>query len=292
MFKKSKLSVGLTAFLDVLGFGAELENVTTSADIEALLQAVSLIRKAFDYKPDDPDVRAMQKAFGKAVLAFSDSVIVNVPVASEMTRLEGSFDGLMSELHSMAVAQANCVENGLFLRGGVDLDWWYRDGSVLASKGLAVAYALEGESCVPVIAISENLRKFLSGHAGRTAYSKSSDPFPGLIRHYSGVVHGKAIDIQFLDYLSTFAREIDWTPSLANRNHLLTLPSDDRDKQLELWRQENLAYWFAGHARLVELAHSRAAIPSVAAKYKWLADYHNDIASNWVPGEPSCVCVV
>lgn len=292
MFKKSKLSTGLTAFLDILGFGAEVGRANTVHDLKSILDDISLIRKAFDYKSDDPIVRDLQESFGKSVLAFSDSVIVNVPLSSEMTRSEGHFDGLMSELHSMAVAQAHCVENGLFLRGGVDFDWWYRDGSTLVSKGLAASYALEGASCVPVIAITEKVRNFLGKHLGRTAYSSSSDPFPRLTRHFTGEVYGKHLDIYYLDYLSMFAGEIDWTPSLANRSILLSLPREERSAKQEIWRQENLAYWFAGHARIVELAHSRTNADSVQAKYRWLSDYHNDVASRLVPDEPSCVCVL
>lgn len=292
MFKKSKLSYGLTAFLDVLGFGSQVLMAQDKDDIDSVLESVSLIRDAFEYRPNDSTVRDTQKAYRKSVLAFSDSVIVNVPLASRMTEIQGTFDGLMSELHSMAVAQAKCVENGLFLRGGVDLDWWYRHGETLVSKSLTVAYGLEGSACVPVIAVSERVFKYFSEHHGRSYYAKSADPFPSLVRRFIGDVCGTPVDVHFLDYLSAFAGEIDWTPSKSNRNHLLSLPAEERDAQMEAWRRENLTYWFAGHARMIELANSRTNVSSVQAKYKWLADYHNEVAPNWTDGEDSCVCVV
>jgi hypothetical protein len=43
------------------------------------------------------------------VLAFSDSVMVNVPLESSYTRLQGSFDPIMSELSGMALC--TCVRS-------------------------------------------------------------------------------------------------------------------------------------------------------------------------------------
>ncbi len=292
MVRKSKLSYGLTAFLDILGFGAQVANANSGADLEGLLRSISQIRNAFDHKPKDPSEKEMHYASGKSVLAFSDSVIINVPLASKMTKLAGTFDALMSELHSMALAQAACIEHALFMRGGIDLGWWYRDGTTLVSKSLANAYALEGEASVPVIAVTDRVYEFLAHHIERAAYSEDYDPLPAMIREYRGEVAGKAISIRHLDYLSIFAREVDWTPTLANRNALLSLPIEQRNKQKEAWRLENIRYWFAGHARTVELAHSRINVASIQAKYEWLADYHNEVAPRFTVSDPACVCVV
>lgn len=292
MLKKSKLSYGLTAFIDILGFGAQVASANSGYDLQELLKSISQIRKAFEHKPRNPSAKAIHAAYGKSVLAFSDSVIVNVPLASKMTEIEGTFDALMSELHSMAFAQATCIEHSLFMRGGVDLGWWYRDGTTLVSKSLANAYALESAAVVPVIAVTDQVYDFLANHSERTAYSEEDDPLPSIIREYSGVVAGKAIKIRHLDYLSIFAREVDWTPTVANRNELLSLPLEQRDQQMEAWRLENLRYWFAGHARTIELAHSRGHPASIQAKYEWLAEYHNAVASDYTGADPACVCIL
>ncbi|MCE4556269.1 hypothetical protein [Pelomonas cellulosilytica] len=292
MIKKSKLSFGLTAFLDILGFGAQVATANTQGDLQALLKSIKRIRKAFEHKPRDAAEREIHAAYAKTVLAFSDSVIVNVPLASKMTEVSGTFDAFMSELHSMACAQASCIEHALFLRGGVDLDWWYRDGSTLVSKSLANAYAQEGTACVPVIAVTDRVYEFLAKHQERKAYSTDSDPLPRMIREYTGVVAGKSIHVRFLDYLSIFAREIDWTPTSSNRSFLLGLPEEARDQQMEAWRLENLRYWFAGHARTIEMAHGGTNVPSVQAKYQWLAEYHNAVALVFTQGDPSCICVL
>lgn len=292
MLKKSKLSYGLTAFIDILGFGSQVINANSSYDLEELLKCISQIRKAFEHNPKNPSDKEMHAAYGKSVLAFSDSVIVNVPLASEMTEIGGTFDALMSELHSMAFAQATCIEHALFMRGGVDLNWWYRDGTTLVSKSLANAYALEGAASVPVIAVTDRVYSFLANHSGRAAYSDDYDPLPSMIREYSGVVAGKPITIRHLDYLSIFAREVDWTPTPTNRKALLSLSAEQKDQQMEAWRLENLRYWFAGHARTIEHAHSRGHPASIQAKYEWLAEYHNEVAPRFTNADPACVCVV
>ena len=292
MLKKSKLSYGLTAFIDILGFGSQVASANSGYDLEELLECIGRIRKAFDYKPKNRSKKEIHAAYAKSVLAFSDSVIVNVPLASEMTEIEGTFDALMSELHSMAFAQATCIEHALFMRGGVDLNWWYRDGTTLVSKSLANAYALEGAASVPVIAVTNRVYEFLANHSGRAAYSEDYDPLPTMIREYSGVVAGKDINIRHLDYLSIFAREVDWTPTLANREALRSLSAEQKDHQMEAWRLANLRYWFAGHARTIELAYSQGHPAAIQAKYEWLAEYHNEVAPGFTDDDPACVCVV
>ena len=292
MLKRSKLTYGLTAFLDILGFKAQVEGANSGSDLEGLLESIGRIRKAFEHRPKDPSAKAIHHAFGKSVLAFSDSVIVNVPLVSRMTEIQGTFDALMSELHSMALAQATCIEQALFLRGGADLGWWYRDGTTLVSGSLANAYSLEGAATVPVIALTERLHGFLATHKGREAYSRDYDPLPAMIREFSGSIAGKDIRIRYLDYLSILAREVDWTPTPVYRNALQSLPEEQRDEQKDEWRLENLRYWFAGHARTIELAYSRADVPSIQAKYEWLAGYHNEVAPGFTGSDPACVCVV
>lgn len=174
----------------------------------------------------------------------------------------------------------------------MSLDRWYRDGTTLVSKSLANAYALEGAASVPVIAVTDRVYDFLANHSGRAAYSDDDDPLPTMFREFNGVVAGKTIDIRHLDYLSIFAGEIDWTPTPANREILLSLPSEQRDAQMEAWRLGNLRFWFSGHARTIELGHSRGHPAPIQAKYEWLAKYHNEVAPLYTGADPACVCVL
>ena len=132
--RQKDISIGVTAFLDVLGFADRVLNAQEIADIDPIIKDVRKIQKEFEFKPKDKREKEVQAYLKKTVLAFSDSVIVNVSLQSEVTRREGSFDPLMSELMGMALAQGNCVLSGLFLRGAIDLGWWYRSGNTLISQ--------------------------------------------------------------------------------------------------------------------------------------------------------------
>lgn len=48
------------------------------------------------------------------LLAFSDCIVISVPLRSDLAEHEGTFDVLMSELTSFAWAQGACVLRGIF----------------------------------------------------------------------------------------------------------------------------------------------------------------------------------
>jgi hypothetical protein len=114
---QKSISMGITAFLDVLGFGDRVLNARKISDIDAVVKSVRSIQSEFDYMPKDKLDREVHAIYKKTVLAFSDSVIVNVPLQSDMTEHEGTFDPLMSELSGIAFAQGRCVTSGLFTSG-------------------------------------------------------------------------------------------------------------------------------------------------------------------------------
>jgi hypothetical protein len=149
---QKNIYIGITAFLDVLGFGDRVLKADKIADIDAIAKDIRKIQTEFEFKPKDKFIKKAHSYYKKTVLAFSDSVIVNVSLQSQMTMIQGTFDPLMSELVDMALAQSQCVNSGLFLRGGVDIGWWYRRGSTLISKSLVGAYKWEKRANVPMIA--------------------------------------------------------------------------------------------------------------------------------------------
>ena len=275
---RKNISLGVTAFLDILGFGDRVLTATSVKDVDHIAKDVRRIQEEFDYKPKDPAIREIHGHYKKTVLAFSDSVIVNVPLQSEMTELEGTFDSLMSELSSMAFAQARCVNQGLFLRGGVDLGWWYRRGSTLVSQSMARAYKAEGAADVPVIALTDDLYQFFSGHTARQHYSDDIEPVRRLLRQYSASGPRGQVTYWYLDYISTFAESIDWITSKAHHREYLIADPDKKEEVMEKGYKKNLDSWFAHHARAVENAHARASSEKVKQKYVWLAAYHNEIA--------------
>ena len=131
-----------------MGFGNRLAAAKTVSDIESIERDINLIQAEFDFNATDELTRDVISSCKKTILAFSDSVIVNIPLESEATAYSGTFDLVMGELTGFAYAQGSCVLKNLFLRGGLDLGWWYHKESTLISQSMARA-SLERRRRVP-----------------------------------------------------------------------------------------------------------------------------------------------
>jgi hypothetical protein len=286
---RKNVSFGITAFLDILGFGERVLRSKKISDIDDIVKNVRKIQAEFDFAPSDGTVREVHKYYKKTVLSFSDSVVVNVPLESDMTESQGTFDALMSEISGMAFAQGQCVTKGLFLRGGIDLGWWYRRGSTLVSQSLARAYKTEGTANVPVIALTADLYKFLSKHPHRGFYAEDIDPIRKSLRRYRADGPSGKVAFWYLDYISIYADSIDWITSRKQHQAYLAAAPNDKQQIMDDGYRKNLEAWFSRHARNIEQAHKRAGSESVRAKYVWLASYHNEVAPRYVKS-PTSVC--
>jgi hypothetical protein len=79
---RAHLSGGITAFLDILGFSGRILAAKTNKDVEGLIADIESIQRAFEFKSKDKYVKEAQAGFRKTVLAFSDSVVVNLALQS------------------------------------------------------------------------------------------------------------------------------------------------------------------------------------------------------------------
>jgi len=275
------ISHGMTAFLDILGFGNRVLKAGSATDLAPIIEDVRRIHRAFEFTDRDELTNRAHAITNKTVLAFSDSVIVNIPLESDITRTQGTFDAFMGELLDLALSQCLCIEEGLFLRGGLDLGWWHRDGDILVSQGLARAYRMEGIANVPVIALTDDLFRYLSEHRDRLNYASDIDPMRSMLRKYEGSdANGDRLEFWFVDYITIVVRNLAWQPS-ARRQEYLDASPERRDEMHRLGDAAIRKSWFAKHARTIEQAHGRAGSSRVAAKFAWLAAYHNDIAQEF-----------
>lgn len=274
------VSRGMTAFLDILGFGNRVLTATSAEDLAPIIDDVRRIQRAFEFSERDELTNRAHAITKKTVLAFSDSVIVNIPLESSITRTQGTFDAFMGELLDLALSQCECIEDGLFLRGGLDLGWWHRDGDVLVSQGLARAYRMEGRANVPVIALTDDLYKYLSEHQDRGNYAEDIEPMGSLLRKYEGHDNnGERVEFWFIDYITILIRNLDWNPG-AQRQEYLAASDEAKDEMRRVGSAAMRRSWFAKHARTIERAHGKAGSRSVEAKYVWLAAYHNEITES------------
>lgn len=270
---RRNLKNGIFAFIDLLGFSDRVQRIKTDEDLRKLDDEVVFVQREFEHKSSDDFVRKSQRIVGKRVLAFSDCVVISVPLHSDLTKLQGTFDVLMSELTSFAIAQGDCVQRGIFLRGGVDLGYWFHRKDTLISPAMVNAYGLEHEACVPMIAITPALCKYLSKHSDRGYYNKDIEPFSKVFKLYRELPNGQTH--WFINYLRICLESVEPVIVGEDRERYLSADADGRDRmRTELW-QSACYEWALSHGQIIAEAHAKATVASVRLKYEWLASYHN-----------------
>jgi hypothetical protein len=281
-----KTSAGVTAFIDILGFGRKVLSADTEDDIHAIRKSVELIRRSFDHNSSDDLTRSSQQLLGSTVLAFSDSIIVNVPLVSDATKYSGTFDTLMSEISNFACAQGSCVLNGIFLRGGVDLGWWHQDGEIVISQSLTRAYKQEGECCFPMISVTKELLQFLQEHRDRRCYADEIEP----VRNSFSKTTVGTTEFTYIDYIRLCLEALDWRTGNEQIDAYRSAPPEQKDSIRNDGYRHNVDAWLIEHAGQIAKAH-KASSGKVRDKYVWLASYHNEAAKQYSKNT-LCSCVL
>jgi hypothetical protein len=284
-------SFGVCAFIDLLGFSEEVLNAKSLDDIQAIRDRLERVREQFDFAAEGTtlDVQIM---YSKDVLAFSDSIIAYFPLSSKVMALQGDFDPVFSELAGFALAQGmGVVDRGDFVRGGIELGWWYRQGPTLISEALVEAYRLESRVDVPVLAIGQSLFAHVTAHKHRDFYAAEVDPVETSFRLYEGIYKGKQTTFYYLDYIRVCIESLDaWDTPQRHAAYLATPSGDARQAILDEGYASNIEQWFILHAARVVKAHSEAS-DTAKSKYVWLAAYHNEKRGHYMMGG-SGVCVL
>jgi hypothetical protein len=281
----SNVSLSMVGFFDILGFSAKVEKVQSETELIEIAGTVESIRKHFEFRSKDKNVRELHQILGKQVLAFSDCVVTAVSVQTEFVRHEGIFDTFGSQIVDIAYSQVRCIWDGYFLRGGVDIGYWYYDKGLLVSPALIAAYKEERDRAIyPVISISPRLYKLLRDDPGRKFYSKDADPFTD---EFSAFTHPEKGRVHFINYLRLTAASLDWDPDRATREAYMAAPpdSDERGRIMDEGYRRNLTGFFQRHKELIESEHEAAAHERVKLKYRFLANYHNKELKRFVPKE-------
>lgn len=275
---KDDLNYGLLAFIDLLVFSDQVKRIETENDLKILDAKISLVQDEFEHNMRDEIVRQSHGILGKKVLAFSDCIIISVPMLSDLARVHGTFDVWMGELSSFALAQGACVLSDIFVRGGIDLGFWFHRQDRLISPALVNAYELERDACVPMIAVTSDLIKYLRDCPERGFYAQTSDPLSKVLIEYKGLPNGQSA--WFINYLRICLEAVEPVFSKKDQEQIRSMDADMRDSlRTEAWLNACRA-WATQHGRAITKAYSNAGLEKVRAKYRWLADYHNaEVAS-------------
>lgn len=269
----------VSAFVDILGFADKTLAVESEDDLISLERNVRFVQEAFEHNSKERGIKESHAIYRKSVLAFSDCVVINLPLRSAITETQGTFDPIMSELVSLAWAQCTCVFEGIFLRGGISFGWWYRSGARLVSSSLVHAYKREQSAGMPVFAITPELFSYLCKHKDRSFYAEDIDP---IRTTFESFIHPKSEEkVYFLDYLSIWLGSVDWQTSRKDYEEYLTTIPELRQEIMDRGRERNVQKSLVFHKDAIEKALKAVTNDSVKEKYKWLAAYHNKIAKRY-----------
>ncbi|MGZ8256452.1 MAG: hypothetical protein ACXW1C_01470 [Gallionella sp.] len=253
---EAEISHGVTAFIDVLGFSAQVKQAKTKAELQSIIKKINTIQSEFEHDPQKQNVIDNQKISGRKVIAFSDSIIIHISDNSETISHSGFFDTLMMEFVSLGFQQALCVFQNIFIRGALDVGWFHYDSSVLISDALVNAAALEKRAEVPVIAICKKLYGKLSTDPIRKTYAPEIEPLKNMFRQYTPE-NKDTCPFFYLDYMNICLNNID----------------DGHYK------------WLLDHAKIITYQLNSHIDKKILKKYEWLAMYHNEVAKEWTKDE-------
>lgn len=284
---ESEVIRSFTAFIDILGFSEKISRASSIEDIKKIEKVIGFVQRQFEHSPMDSLTIEDHKLYSKQVLAFSDCIVVNLPYVSEITKLDGTYDPILSELCRLAYAQGACVLSGVFLRGGVDIGWWYQQGSTLISSGLNKAYKLERKVRYPVLALTDDLYNFFCKHPHNKFYSKGSNPLKSELRRYK---RGK-VEFVHIDYIRICLSGIGWQRSRAQLAKYKRANPEERDKIVEKGYRDNTDAWLKKHSSQIRKAFNACRTEKVRGKYRWLARYHNSVAKN-ISNNKNVLCIL
>lgn len=282
MIQEDEISAGITGFIDILGFGNKVLNSNTLEDINSVANEIKKVQEEFEY--NDPERDAMDSDLPrKTVLAFSDCVVINIPLESESTVYTGTFDGYMFEFVRIALAQIRCIQQSIFLRGGIDSGWWYNTEHIVISQSLTQAYKVEGSADVPVIALSKDLYDKFENHPDKKEfYGENSGVLESMFELYDSGDN----TFHFINYLEIVLQNINWQTDAEQRKKFdVAATAEEKDRIRNQGYQKNAGHCLKVHSSQIELAFKNAKSEKVKNKYRWLSIYHNKIAKQWSDDE-------
>lgn len=273
----------IVAFIDILGFGREIERARTKADLEAAYKKVQTVQKEFQNisAVEDPEeTRTTHQLYGKKVLALSDSIVIAIYPTANAAAMMGVADLLGFSLFEILLGQSRCVAaHGIFVRGGISHGPFFFENDVLLSPALARAYELESEFAQnPVIVVPDETRQLITSAPRKGSYSPGADPTP---QYFAPLGRRKwcGRPLYFLDYMSIMIEEQHRGMLPEDRAQYIAAnkANDTKRAQAILDRSalKDAEFFLKWHRKRIENAYNSVPVEKVRKKYRWLMKYHN-----------------
>ncbi|MCA9413540.1 MAG: hypothetical protein KC944_20160 [Candidatus Omnitrophica bacterium] len=249
----------LVGFIDLLGFServlaAASHDDPTHRELEQIEKEIQNLHEHFEHVPSNRPRPSHHQAMEKKVYAVSDCLLLSMSLDSGGASDIGFVDSIMYEIQNIGISQAKSViEDGIFIRGGIAQGLWYFDNDILISPAQVAAYKVEQSVSYPVIGIENSLYESLVNHHDLQNYADPGEPLTNLRPlNFLPVTHKDGF--HFIDYLNLFVQ----------------LSNNVSDKEDTLKK----------HRRQVLDAQKRAPNSRIAAKYEWLAQYHDVVCES------------
>lgn len=270
----------IVAWVDILGFSQMLQNAKTDEELRGLYRKMLFAQEEFGAvtASDDPErTRKINVDFGRSVVALSDGLVVTASANARARSIMSPYDLLMSFIGDIIEAQANCVANGIFLRGGISIGPYYFDNNILLSPALIRAYKLETDRATyPVIIINRSDVDALRKLPGIRCYAPSAEPSRSYFRPFKSPSQRKGERFYFLDYLRFLADPSNHTwSSNADLKKYRNSSSRARIRIMRASYRKTAAMFMWRHRKHVLNAYKQSNSERIRAKYCWLIEYHN-----------------
>jgi len=276
----------LVAFIDILGFSNKIIAAKTDADLKLIYEEVRTVQLELE-KPsagEDPlEQEEVNLDHGKKVIALSDGVVVAITSDCKAGPVITPYDLFMLEIWTIIIAQARCVCQGIFLRGGIGRGTFFFEDDILLSPPIVTAYRLETNYAVfPVIVVEAETVEFLFSQKGRARYKGDADPSTRYFRPFTSPNYPDT-ELYMLDYLSVTRDEDHGWISKEDYDEYRNASAEEKSALLYRRDVKNAA-WFLGHHKKAVLdAYQAASSPKVKEKYLWLMHYHNECVPDYDP---------
>lgn len=232
----------IISFIDILGF----KNLVNSSTYQDLSKKLKTIRRL---SGDDDGLNG--EGLEPKVIQFSDSIIRIRPLDSEANH-EAPYGVMFYEMLDLVHMQAELINHGICVRGGVSIGEVHYDDDTLFGPGFVRAYEMESIFAnYPRIVIDPALIQLLGND--RLLFSNHNSTDDELISIRKNIAKGSD-GLYFVDYLRSFQLEVD--------------------------DLEDIPIFLNNHKQLIiENASGADNLTSVSAKYLWMSIYHNEVVS-------------
>ncbi|MBN3808511.1 hypothetical protein [Paraburkholderia sp. Ac-20347] len=229
-------------FVDILGF----KNLIQKNTYEQVAQKLATVRRLSGLNETEDG-----EGFEPRVIQFSDSIIRIRPLDSAANK-EAGYGLMFYEMLDLVHMQGELINHGICVRGGVSLGSVHVDEQILFGPGFVRAYELESiYANYPRIVVDPYLIDQVRKDPRLTSAEHTVEQD---LSHIRKILRKDSDGIHFVDYLRAFLSEID--------------------------EADNIPVFLQRHKEIIlQNAGGADELSSVAAKYLWMASYHNGLIS-------------